>query len=107
MEHTITLRGDGDSLTKALLEILDAPLETLDGLPDVSQLIEQIACVEVASMPTLPTGEIVVRFKPSNRLDNLVAAIRTLERDRVLGKKIGHSSDSITHAVSSSGSSHG
>jgi len=77
----VEFRCDAMRLLSALGDVADAPLEAVHRLTDVSQLVDEFACSEVNVFSATDTGQVVVSFKPSNRLMDLLSALRTFEID--------------------------
>jgi hypothetical protein len=67
-----------DRFTGLLREIADAPPEILDCLAKLPKVVEDFSSPKVDSF-TARTGDVVVRFEPSDSLVKFVAALRALK----------------------------
>lgn len=82
----LTIMADVRAFTSGLLEIADAPLETLKRISGFLQGADELARPEVDTITTGRAGEVTVVFKPSNRLMEAVAALRAAKANTLIGE---------------------
>lgn len=78
-----------DALTALSAELPHCPLEIIKGAIDLCDLPSQLARIETDASATT-AGEIAVRLEPSDRLRDLMAAIRARNVDRLVVEDSGH-----------------
>jgi hypothetical protein len=77
---------DAGAIQRYLYARSEIPRERLERVAEFPQFLEESSSWEVSMVATPGTDEIIVRFKPSTRLENLIAALRADELDLSVGK---------------------